>query len=39
MQNLLRRPISKVVCGDVREVLRQFPDEHFHCLITSPPYW
>ena len=33
------RPVSKVVCGDVREVLRQFPDEHFHCLVTSPPYW
>ncbi len=26
-------------CADAREVLPSFPDGHFHCVITSPPYW
>jgi hypothetical protein len=25
--------------GDVREQLRQLPDESVHCVVTSPPYW
>jgi DNA modification methylase len=25
--------------GDVREMLRTLPAEHFHCAVTSPPYW
>lgn len=25
--------------GDVREQLRQLPDDHFDCVVTSPPYW
>lgn len=24
--------------GDCREVLGQFPDEHFDCILTDPPY-
>ncbi len=24
--------------GDCREVLGQFPDEHFDCIVTDPPY-
>lgn len=26
-------------CGDVREQLRKMPDDHFDCVVTSPPYW
>jgi DNA modification methylase len=25
--------------GEVREVLRQLPEESVHCVVTSPPYW
>jgi DNA modification methylase len=25
--------------GDVREQLRELPDESVHCVVTSPPYW
>ncbi len=28
-----------VECGDAAEVLAQIPDEVFHTVITSPPYW
>ena len=25
--------------GDALEMLRTLPDETFHCVVTSPPYW
>lgn len=25
--------------GDVRDVLKTLPDDHFDCIVTSPPYW
>lgn len=25
--------------GDVREVLKFLPPDHFDCVVTSPPYW
>lgn len=25
--------------GDAGAVLRNFPDESVHCIVTSPPYW
>jgi DNA modification methylase len=25
--------------GDVRECLATLPADHFHCVVTSPPYW
>lgn len=25
--------------GDVRDVLKELPDESVHCCVTSPPYW
>jgi site-specific DNA-methyltransferase (cytosine-N4-specific) len=28
-----------LVVGDARKVLAELPDEHFQCVITSPPYW
>lgn len=28
-----------ILIGDVREKLRQLPDDHFDCVVTSPPYW
>jgi DNA modification methylase len=28
-----------ILCGEVRDVLRSLPSDHFDCVITSPPYW
>jgi DNA modification methylase len=25
--------------GDVLDVLKQLPDQHVNCIVTSPPYW
>ena len=25
--------------GDNREILLKYPDKHFDCVMTSPPYW
>lgn len=27
------------ICGDVRNVLEELPDESIDCCMTSPPYW
>lgn len=29
----------RFLVGDVRERLRELPDESVHCVVTSPPYW
>jgi site-specific DNA-methyltransferase (cytosine-N4-specific) len=29
----------EIITGDAREVLKKFPDNHFQCIVTSPPYW
>ncbi len=29
----------KILIGDVRDELRELPDESVHCVVTSPPYW
>lgn len=28
-----------MLCGDVRAMLATLPDNHFDCVVTSPPYW
>jgi DNA modification methylase len=28
-----------ILNGDCREVLLTLPDNHFDCVVTSPPYW
>lgn len=28
-----------VLLGHVIDVLREFPDDYFHSIMTSPPYW
>lgn len=28
-----------ILIGDVRDRLRDLPDDHFDCVVTSPPYW
>lgn len=28
-----------ILVGDVRERLRQLPEDSFDCVVTSPPYW
>ena len=33
------RVLNYTVEGDARAVLRDIPDDSFHCCITSPPYW
>lgn len=32
-------PRRAVLVGDVRERLRDLPDESVHCVVTSPPYF
>ncbi len=29
----------RILIGDVRDRLRDLPDESVHCVVTSPPYW
>ena len=33
-----KRDLVSILHGDAREVLKEFPDETFDCLITDPPY-
>ena len=28
-----------ILRGDVRDMLATLPDDHFDCVVTSPPYW
>ena len=28
----------EIVCGDVRKVLKTFPDNHFDAVLSDPPY-
>lgn len=30
---------TRILVGDVRERLRDLPDESVHCIVTSPPYF
>ena len=30
---------NKIICSDVRQGLRQLPDEYCHVVVTSPPYY
>lgn len=32
-------PPNRVILGETREVLRDFPDSFFDLVVTSPPYW
>lgn len=29
----------RILVGNVVDKLREFPDNYFHCVVTSPPYW
>ena len=29
----------RIIVGDCRHVLRSLPADHFHTVVTSPPYW
>ncbi|WP_413741481.1 DNA-methyltransferase [Sodalis sp. RH15] len=29
----------ELLVGDARKLLLKIPDEHFDCIVTSPPYW
>lgn len=29
----------RILCGDVRDRLKELPDESVNCVVTSPPYW
>ena len=31
--------LNKVYLGDAIEIIKQFPDECFDCVVTSPPYY
>ena len=30
---------TTILAGDCLERLKDLPDESFHCVVTSPPYW
>ncbi len=32
-------PSAELIVGDARKELARFPDNHFQCCVTSPPYW
>ena len=40
-EQLLEHPKNRceIIVGDARRVLHDFPDGHFQCVVTSPPYW
>jgi site-specific DNA-methyltransferase (adenine-specific)/site-specific DNA-methyltransferase (cytosine-N4-specific) len=29
----------EILLGDARQILPNFPEEYFNCVVTSPPYW
>lgn len=31
--------VVSILIGDVRDRLAELPDNHFDCVVTSPPYW
>jgi DNA modification methylase len=35
----MRKPAWRILPGDVREQLRAQPSNHYHVVVTSPPYW
>jgi DNA modification methylase len=34
----MRQIECEIKCGDCLEVLKQYPDDHFDLIVTSPPY-
>jgi DNA modification methylase len=32
-------PVNQILQGDALIRLKEFPDQRFHCCVTSPPYW
>jgi len=39
LEPVYNQGLARIYCGHVLEVLRQFPDEGVHTVVTSPPYW
>ena len=31
--------LNRIYQGDCLEVMRGWPDNFVHCVVTSPPYW
>jgi DNA modification methylase len=32
-------PLTRIIIGDCRDVLKTLEPESVHCVVTSPPYW
>ena len=32
-------PLNQIICGDCLEIMKAWPDESVHCVVSSPPYW
>ncbi len=32
-------PLTRIITGDCRDVLKTLETESVHCVVTSPPYW
>ena len=38
--NEAQKPHScEIIIGDANQELLKFPEKHFQCCVTSPPYW
>jgi len=35
----MKKFVNKILIGDWVEQTHQMPDDTFHCIVTSPPYW
>ena len=33
------REYAQIVCGDIRQAIRDLEDAHYNLILTSPPYW
>jgi DNA modification methylase len=32
-------PLNKIIVGSTLDVMRTWPSDSIHCVVTSPPYW
>ena len=35
----LKKPTANILTGDCRATMATLPEQHFHCCVTSPPYF
>ena len=35
----MNKPTANILTGDCRATMAALPEQHFHCCVTSPPYF